>query len=925
MGLNELIVRIGGDTAGLETMLERLARPFRSLQNTTRQFTSSAQNSFNSMSSRVQNSMNNMNSRITSRMNNIRSRINEALSGRNPAFNQFVMNCGRMSQNIQRFAQNGIRQLRNFGRGVSNAAKKLKDFAKEAGPKLSGVGQSMTMGLSLPIVAAGGYMLKTSGDFEAALSSIKAVTLSSGKTMTKVKALALDMGAKTKYSALEAAEGIEVLLKSGVSLKEVMGGGLEGTLALATAGELELAEAADIASTALNTFKKDSLSVAKAADIMAGADLASATTVGELKYALASVAGVADGVGMSFMDTATALSYFGQNGLKGSDAGTSLKTMLLNLDPQTNKATATFERLGLMTFDSAKAMSFLQKNGIKPTGKSLDDLRGNFQKLAEQMDEGKIGTKENAKFAEEMLKQFNSSAFYDAKGNIKSLADISGLLKKQLDKLNPRERATALKEMFGTDAYRAAQYLYKAGEKGIKDQQKAMTKVKATDVARKKLENFNGAIENLKGSLETLAINVMFPFLKPLAKVALAFADLSNAIGKLPTPVTNFGVIFAGILAVIGPVVMAIGGLLTLFGGIAIPVGIAVVAIAALAAAFVIMAQKSGLITVVKQKFMQIWAAIQQTFKLIKPYIMQFINWILPYIQKNFGYFKTIVALAMDNILRIINIVNAIIKGDWAAVWSNIKIIFFNILRQIGAVVLWAMNSFKGILSVGWKIIVALAKWAWNTIKLAVVNALRKMAAIVGSVSGATKRLLINAWNSVRSSTINAWNRIKSGVTGAASRVKSAVFSMVDYIRSRISGLVSSAYNWGKNMIGGFLKGIKSKVQAVKDSVSSIAGIVGQYIGCGSPTEKGPLKNLYEWGKGLTEGYAEGMLMNERLIAKAASNMATTTGIEMNTTKTGNNGTGSGFVYNQNGPVLNQQTIQQIANMLARKMKTGGI
>ncbi|MGQ7101892.1 phage tail tape measure protein [Escherichia sp. SP-MK] len=125
---------------------------------------------------------------------------------------------------------------------------------------------------------------------------------------------------------MEAGQGIEELIKAGVSLTDIINGGLEGALNLATAGELELGDAAEIASTALNAFKDDNLSVAQAADLLAGAANASATSVGEMKFGLSMVSAVAAGVGLSFKDTTTALALFAQNGLKGSDAGTSLKT-----------------------------------------------------------------------------------------------------------------------------------------------------------------------------------------------------------------------------------------------------------------------------------------------------------------------------------------------------------------------------------------------------------------------------------------------------------------------------------------------------------------------------------------------------------------------------------------------------------------------
>jgi TP901 family phage tail tape measure protein len=109
----------------------------------------------------------------------------------------------------------------------------------------------------------------------------------------------MEMGKKTAFSSAEAAQGIEELVKAGVSVTDILNGGLEGALTCYRR-KPNLADAAEIASTALNAFKDDNLSVAQAADILAGAANASATDVGELKYGLSMVSAVASGAGLSF-------------------------------------------------------------------------------------------------------------------------------------------------------------------------------------------------------------------------------------------------------------------------------------------------------------------------------------------------------------------------------------------------------------------------------------------------------------------------------------------------------------------------------------------------------------------------------------------------------------------------------------------------
>ncbi|QDX93640.1 phage tail tape measure protein [Brevibacillus laterosporus] len=312
-------------------------------------------------------------------------------------------------------------------------------------------------------------------DFEAQLSSIQALTGATNTEMAAMQKLALDMGAKTKYNALEAAQGIEELLKAGLSPATVQAGGLEAALNLATAGGLGLAEAAEIMSTSLNAYKADSMTAAKASDILAGTANASATGVSDLRFSLSAVSAVAAGVGMTFKDTNIALGLFANNALKGSDAGTSLKTMLMNLQPTTDDQIELFKKLGIVT-----------KNG--------------------------------------------ANQFYTAKGKLKSLEEISGTLNKALGGLTDQQRMLALETMFGSDAIRAANILYKEGAKGVKDFEQEMLKVTALDVAKKKMDNASGAVEQLSGALETMQISAMLPFMPIIKRIALGAADFSDKI-----------------------------------------------------------------------------------------------------------------------------------------------------------------------------------------------------------------------------------------------------------------------------------------------------------------------------------------------------------------------------------------------------------
>ncbi|WP_260451250.1 phage tail tape measure protein [Listeria booriae] len=447
--------------------------------------------------------------------------------------------------------------------GMRNALDNTSARFKEVGDKAWETGKHVTTRFSAPIAVGLGVAIKKAADFEAQMSGVQSISGATNSEMKQLQDLAVQLGADTKYSAQEAAMGIEELLKAGLSITDVLNGGLSGALDLATAGELELASAAEIAATALNAFRDDNLSVAEAANILAGGANASATDVEGLRLGLQQVSAVASGAGLSFEDTATSLSVFAQNGLKGSDAGTSLKTMLMRLHPQTDAAWGEFERLGLVTTNTENAMKTLKDNGIKPLSSEQDILMEQMHDLAKSMAGPKATASKVNKEFNKLLENSGSlqSAFYDANGDLRSMAEISDILKNSLKGMSKEQQTAALNTMFGSDAIRAANIAAKEGAKGFKAMNKEMSKVTAAEVAKKKMDNLKGAVEELSGAAETLAISAgqtLIPTLTNVVKGAQkmldSFNDLSPGTQKFITQLAMTG-------AVAGPAIMAFGGL----------------------------------------------------------------------------------------------------------------------------------------------------------------------------------------------------------------------------------------------------------------------------------------------------------------------------------------------------------------------------
>lgn len=612
--------------------------------------------------------------------------------------------------------------MSSFKNSLSSAGADLKNFANSGDIQnltsaMTGIGSDMTKGITLPIAGAGAAMVKVAGDYEEQLSKIKAVSGATSEQMKEMDDLALKMGKETSFSAKEAAQGIEELTKAGLSNEQILNGGLKGALSLASAGELELADAASIASDALNTFKADGLSVQQSADILAGAANASSTDVAELKYGMSAAGSVAAGMGMNFKDTATALAVFANNGLKGSDAGTSLKTMLMNLQPSTDAQYSTFERLGLMTYDTTKAYEYLVKQGIQPASTSFEDVDKAMKKHAAEQAGVKEGTAKANKAYREMTSELGvlHSKFYDEKGNMKSLAEISDLLQNSTKDLTNAQRAQALETMFGSDAIRGANILFKEGANGVNEMQSAMSKVTSDEVAATKLDNFKGSLEQFKGSIETLAIvlgKLLLPHLKELVDW---MTGIANKFLELPEPVQKTILSILGITAAIGPmlimiskVIGSVGSIVGAFGSI----GNAVTGVvkvfgslpsiaSAISALPGLIASPVGAVVAIIMAIAAVVYIIYQNWDSLKEYFGGFWEWMKSIFSAFWEWLKSFFTQWGPTILAIIAPflgIPLLIWQHWDKVKEWLQPIFDWLISAFDAVVSFFSNGIKGLI-----------------------------------------------------------------------------------------------------------------------------------------------------------------------------------------------------------------------------------
>ncbi|OTW84222.1 phage tail tape measure protein [Bacillus thuringiensis serovar cameroun] len=522
------------------------------------------------------------------------------------AYNRAKTEEGEASQSAQRYAEQIHRatselnrfetQLQQANRELDQQGNRLLNFGnrmEEMGNHLQNAGMQIGMvfgGMTYAIGRGLKSAVEESMNFEQQMANIKAVSGATGQEMGKLSELAVKYGEDTKYSSVEAGKGIEELIKAGVGLTDIINGGLEGALNLAAAGELELGEAAEIASTALNAFKRDGLSVTDAANLLAGAANASATDVHELKYGLSASAAVAAGAGMTFKDTATALAVFAQNGLKGSDAGTSLKTMLMRLNPSTKEAYNKMKDLGLITYNAQAGFDFLVQNGITPASRSVGDIETALEKYVMKTEGVKKWNEKCETTFRELATSsaFLSSKFYDQQGHIQSLENISGILKESMKDLTDQQRSMALETLFGSDAVRGATILFNEGSQGVNKMYTEMSKVTALETANTKMNTLKGRIGQLSGAFDTMKKTIGDALAPVVSAFVAGLQHLVDGFNALPGPIQKA-------IAITGGIVLALTAIATVIGVVLAAVGMVVSGIGALGIALGTLATSLGI------------------------------------------------------------------------------------------------------------------------------------------------------------------------------------------------------------------------------------------------------------------------------------------------------------------------------------------
>lgn len=382
---------------------------------------------------------------------------------------------------------------------AGSTAKTVASGMEHTGRKSALIASGMTAA-GLAVAAFGVAAVKMAADFDQQMSTVQANTGATSAQMDQLRAAAIEAGASTVYSASDSADAINDLGKAGMSVTDILTGGLTGALNLAASDGMAVGDAAEYMANALSMFHLKGSQASQVADTLAAGAGKAVGNVSDFGEALNNCGAQANSFGMNVQETTGVLALFAQNGTIGAEAGTQLNSMLMKLAAPSAEASNTMKELGISA--------------------------------------------------------------YDAQGHFVGMANFAGQLQKAEKGLTDEQRNQANATIFGSYAIKAANYLYEAGESGVNKWTKAVSESGyAAEQAAAKNNNLKGDLENLSGSMESLMISVGEGAQGPLRKMVQGLDTLVDTFAGLPSGAQQTIVVMASLAGVFGAVHKAAGNL----------------------------------------------------------------------------------------------------------------------------------------------------------------------------------------------------------------------------------------------------------------------------------------------------------------------------------------------------------------------------
>lgn len=676
-----------------------------------------------------------------------------------------------------------VKTFKDAQDAVKTFEKNSNSMTTAVGKVMQGTGAAMTKYITTPLIGVGVAAAKVGGDFEAQMSRVKAISGATGDTFEQMKQQAIDLGAKTAFSAKESAAGMENLASAGFSAQEIMKA-MPGLLDLAAVSGGDVALASENTATALRGFGLEASEAGHVADVFARAAADTNAEVGDMGEALKYVAPVANSMGISLEETAAAIGIMSDAGIKGSQAGTTLRGALSRLARPTKAMQDTMDNLGV--------------------------------------------------------------SFYDADGKMKPLKTQVELLKKAFEGLTPEQQQNALVTLYGQESLSGMMALIDKGPdslgkltKSLKDSDGA-----ADDMARTMQDNMNSSIEQMFGAFESAAIVIQKILAPSIRKVADAISGLVEKFVSAPESTQKLVVAIGLIVAAIGPLIFMIGSVIIwinrvkvafkalsesskLFSGLSKamglltnPVFLVIAAVALLVVGFIYLWNTS-------EDFRNFWIGLWEG---IKSAVSSAVEWIQNAWKSTGEWFNNLwksIKEGADNVWTTIQEAPGKaadwIKNKWtetkeffSSIWDGIKeaasSAWEGIVNILAPYVIAIKNVFQPMIDFFtnlWSQIGSIAGSAWEIIKTAVMGPILLLIDLITGNFNQLKEDASMLWTTLTTNIQNIITTFVDIVVGYYTALKDTVINIWNVLTSTIKDVWNSFTTWIKETTNNIVNSIK--------------------------------------------------------------------------------------------------------------------
>lgn len=707
---------------------------------------------------------------IFSLSGSIRLNTNEVINGLN-SVNSQVNNTG-----------NNINGLESSS---SNASNGIVSSLDKVGKGFTDVGTNLTKKVTVPITGLATASSKVGMDFEAGMSKVQAISGATGSDLEKLTDKAKEMGAKTQFSASQSADALSYMALAGWKTDDMLSG-LDGVMNLAAASGEDLASVSDIVTDDLTAFGMAASDSAHFADVLATTSANSNTNVSGLGEAFKYVGSTCGAMGYSVEDASVAIGLMANAGIKGSQAGNTLKNAIVNMVKPTDQMKAVMDKYGLSVTN--------QDGSMKSLAEITDMLREKMGGLSEEEKASAAATLFGKESMAGMLSVINASQS-DYEKLTGAIKNCDGKAKEMADTMNNNTKGsiTALKS--------AIEGLMIQGFEAMKP---------TIDAIVTKLRNFTEWLSKLSPETQNLIIKIGLL----VAAVGPALLIVGKVITSISTIIKAFGAVKTAITAVSGAVKLvssAFTGISTVvklassaFTFLCSPVGLAVAAIAAVVAIGVILYKNWDTI---KEKCSQLGTWISEKWNGIKESVSSCVDGI-----------KTAVTEKFNTIIDFF-------KADWK------ELLTFIINPFVGGFELLYKHcdSFRAFVD-GF---VENVKQAWENLKQGVVDKVEALKTGVNEKWEALKTAVGNTIESIKTSAIEKWEAIKTSITEKVEGLKTSVVEKWEAIKT---GVVEKAESLKTGALEKF-ESVKTtaieKFNALKEGLSKPVDAAKELIASG--------------------------------------------------------------------------------------------